>query len=544
MQIDELKNEGLTREYKVTLDKDELDRRIDTILADVRDKVRMKGFRPGKAPMSLLRRLHGEAARSQAVEESVRESTDKLFQDKGVRPATQPQIELGEVTEDAGFDFTVSAEILPDIDVEGFRPPKLERMTAKVGEAEVEEALKRLADQSKSFEPAAKTAKAKDGDAVVIDFAGKIDGEEFEGGTGEDVEIELGAGRFIEGFEEQLVGVKAGDACEVRVTFPDAYARADLAGKEAVFDVAVKEVKRPKPVEIDDDLAKNFGMDDLAALREALREQVQNECTQLSRAQVKRQLLDKLHEAYDFPVPQRMVDMEYRNIWEQIKRDAIMNGEAKEEDVADLEEPESEEERKEFRDIAERRVRLGLLLSELGMANKIELGQDDVMRKAVEEARKYPGQEQQVFEYLTQNEQGQAQLRAPLYEEKVVDFVIEMAEVDEQEVDLEKLRKIVQEAEEEVEPSSDAGKKPAAKSTQKKAASKSSGGAKKTAAKSTGTTKKTAAKSGAAKKTASSGAKKAASSGAKKPASAAAKKTPASAAAKKTPASGAAKKDT
>lgn len=533
MQIDELKTEGLTREYKVTLGKDEIDRRIDAILADVRGKVRMKGFRPGKAPMSLLRRLHGEAARSQAIEESVRESTDKLFQDKGERPATQPQIELGELAEDAGVDFTVSAEILPEIDVADFKPPKLERMTATAGEAEVEEALKRLADQSKSFEPAAKTAKAKEGDAVVIDFTGRVDGEEFEGGTGEDVEIELGAGRFIEGFEDQLVGAKAGDAREVKVTFPDAYARADLAGKDAVFDVTVKEVKRPKPVEVDDDLAKNFGMDDLAALRDVIREQVQNECNQLSRAQVKRQLLDKLHEAYDFVVPERMVDMEYRNIWEQIKRDAIMNGEAKEEDIADLEEPESEDERKEFRDIAERRVRLGLLLSEIGMANKIELSQDDVMRKAVEEARKYPGQEQQVFEFLTKNEQGQAQLRAPLYEEKVVDFVIEMAEVDEQEIDLEALRKIVQDAEEEEDPSSDPGKMSDAKSTRKKTAAKSSGGAKTSASKSTGAAKKSTAKSTTSKKTAASGTKKTASSGAKKQASSATKKKPASGAAKK-----------
>jgi len=406
------------------------------------------------------------------------------------------------------------------------RTPKLERNTATADDATVDEALKRLAEQSKSFEPAAKTAKAKEGDAVVIDFAGKVDGDEFEGGAGEDVEIELGAGRFIEGFEEQLIGVKAGDAREVRVTFPEGYARSDLAGKDAVFDVTVKEVKRPKSVELNDDLAKNFGMDDLAALRDALREQVQNECNQLSRAQVKRQLLDKLHAAYDFPVPQRMVDMEYRNIWEQIKRDAIMNGEAKEEDIADLEEPESEEERKDFRDIAERRVRLGLLLSEIGMANKIELSQDDVMRKAVEEARKYPGQEQQVFEFLTQNEQGQAQLRAPLYEEKVVDFIVQMADVDEQEVDLETLRKIVQEAEEEDEPSSDAGKKTPSKPAAKKTASKSSGSKKTTAAKSSGTQKKTAAKSGTAKtakKTTASAKKTTASTAGKKAAAGPAK---------------------
>ncbi len=513
MQIEEVKNEGLKREFRVSVDKDELDRRVQLILMDFRDKVQMKGFRPGKAPLSLLRKLHGEAAIGQAVEDSVRENTDKLFRDRKLRPATRPDVEVGEVDEDKGFDFTVKAEVLPEIDVAAFKAPALERLVARPSDADVEEALARLAAQSRRFEDAPASYRAKTGDVVRIDFEGRIDGTPFEGGTGEDVELEIGSGQFIPGFEDQLVGVKSGDERKVTVTFPENYGRADLAGKGAVFTVTVKAIRVPQEAVVDDELAKGFGLESLDALKDLLRQQLEQEAAQLSRARLKRRLLDALAEAYDFPVPETMVDLEYRDIWEQIKRDAIQSGEASEADLAEKEEPDSEEERREFRAIAERRVRLGLLLSEIGLANNIEISRDELMRKVVEEARRFPGQEQQVYEFYTKNEQAMAQLRAPLYEDKVVDYILEMAEVSEREVSLADLRKAVEEedekeaAEAEAEPKKAKAKtKPKAKA-RKSAKAKAEPARKGTSGKSTAgkaTTKKAAAGKSGARKTARS----------------------------------------
>ncbi len=491
MQIEELKNEGLKREFKVSVDKEELDRRVQLILMDFREKVPMKGFRPGKAPLSLLKKLHGAAAIGQAVEESVRENTDKLFRDRKLKPATRPEVEVGEVDEDKGFDFTVRAEILPEIDVTAFKAPALERLVARPSDDDVEEALARLATQSRRFAEAPANYRAKTGDVVRIDFAGSIEGTSFEGGSGEDVELEIGSGQFIPGFEDQLVGAKSGEERALTVTFPQDYGRADLAGKEAVFAVTVKEIRVPRETAVDDELAKGFGLESLAALKDLLRQQLEQEAAQLSRARLKRRLLDALAEAYDFPVPETMVDLEYRDIWEQIKRDAIQSGEATEADLAGKEEPDDEEERREFRAIAERRVRLGLLLSEIGLANNIEISRDELMRKVVEEARRFPGQEQQVYEFYTRNEQALAQLRAPLYEDKVVDYILEMAEVSEREVSLADLRKAVEEEDEkDAEPEAKPkkakakAKTKAKKSTKAKAAParKATTGAKKAAA--------------------------------------------------------------
>ncbi|WP_281301119.1 MULTISPECIES: trigger factor [unclassified Iodidimonas] len=497
MQIDEIKTEGLSREYKITVEKTDLDQRVQKILDDLRTKVRMKGFRPGKTPLALLKKLHGEAARGQAIEETVRESTDALFRERKIRPALQPSIKVGDVEADAGFDFTVSAEILPDVDTSDFKAPALDRLVASPSDADIDAALQTLAGQSKSFEAAAKTYKAKTGDAVIIDFVGSVEGTEFEGGKGDDVQLELGSGQFIPGFEDQLAGAKAGDDLTVDVTFPENYGRDDLSGKPAQFKVSVKEVKKPAEAKIDDDFAKNFGLEGLDALKDALKTQLEQEAKALSRAKVKRALLDKLADAYDFAVPQGMVDLEYRDIWGQIKRDAIMSGEATEEELAGQDEPESEEDRKDYRDIAERRVRLGLLLSELGMANKIEINRDELMRRVAEEARRYPGQEREVFEFYTKNEQALAQLRAPLYEDKVVDFILEMADLNDIEMSLEELRKAVREEEEAEAEEADSGKKAAGKKASDKKA-----GSKKSAAKSADDEEKTEGKKAPAKKAA------------------------------------------
>lgn len=495
MQIDELKNDGLKREFKVTAEKDDLDRRIQLILLDLRDRVRMKGFRPGKAPLALLKSLHGEAARAQAIDEAIRETVDSLFRERKIRPAMQPKIDVADVAEAGGFSFTVEAEILPEIDTVGFKAPALNRLVAKPSDKDVDAALDRLITQSKVYEAAADGAVSKAGDAVIIDFVGSVDGEEFSGGKGEDVQLELGSGQFVPGFEDQLIGVKAGQEKTVSVTFPEKYGRADLNGKDASFQVSVKEIKTPVDRKIDDELAQSFGLEDLAQLKDAIRTQLENEAKELSRAKVKRTLLDSLADSYDFDVPAGMVEMEYRDIWSQIKRDAVMSGEATEDELAELDEPESEEDRNEYRAIAERRVRLGLLLSELGLSNNIEISRDELMQRVADEARRYPGQEREVFEFYTKNEQAMAQLRAPLYEDKVVDFILEMADITDIDVSLEALRLAVTEEDGEED------------SSGKKAASSRSAAKKKTSStkkKASGTDEKAAAaeKKASAKKTA------------------------------------------
>ena len=482
MHVEELQNEGLKRAYKVVVGVDEIEERLQVILKDLRDRVHLKGFRPGKAPLPLLKRLHGERAFGQVIEETVSESTEKVFRDNQVRPAMRPDVDLEDVEQDKDLAFTVKVEVLPEIDIADFAAPALERLVAKAGDQDIDSYLERLAAQQKRFEPAAKTYKAKDGDAVVIDFIGRIDGEAFDGGAGEDHQLELGSGTFIPGFEEQLVGVKTGDKKDVTVTFPEDYGANELAGKEAVFEVTAKEVRKPADVKIDDDLAKNLGLDDLAALREMVSQQIGRENAELSRARLKRALLDALADRYDFAVPQGMVDLEYRQIWEQIKRDAIMAGEAKPEDYEGKDEPDDEADRTEVRSIAERRVRLGLLLSELGMENNIQIGKDELNRRVVEEARRYPGQEQQVFEFYQNNEQAMAQLRAPLYEDKVVDFILEMADITDRDVTREELERALAEVDDDAQ--AEAKPKPAAK----KAAAKKPATKKPAAAKSAGTT--------------------------------------------------------
>ncbi|WP_374763954.1 trigger factor [Yunchengibacter salinarum] len=564
MHIEELLNDGLKREYKVVVPADDLESRMETILDDFRANVAMKGFRKGKAPMSLLKKMHGDKAMNQVISETMQETTQKVLEEKDVRPATQPDVEMDEFEQGSDLSFTMKMEILPAIETEGFTAPKLERWTAEVSDKDVDEALERIAADQKSFRAAAKTAKAKDGDAVLIDFVGRVDGEEFEGGKAEGHQLELGSGSFIPGFEEQLVGVKAGDEKVVTVTFPEQYQAEQLAGKEAEFTVTVQEVQKPAEAAVDDDMAKNLGFDDLDALKEQVRSQIESETGNLTRAHLKRQLLDQLAESYDFEVPQNMVDMEFRQIWEQIKRDAIQSGEATEEEFEGLDEPKDPKEAEEFKQIAERRVRLGLLLSELGVKNDIDVTQDEVNQRMVQEARRFPGQEMQVFQFFQQNEQARAQLRAPIFEEKVVDFILEMAEMDEKSVSRDELVKAVQEIdEEEADPKkaakrqtgkSGGGKKAASsKSTSKKSAAKDDAGegtekktagkstAKKSTAKSTaksGTSKSTGAKAGAAKKSASGESK---ASGASK---SAAKKPAAKSAAKSTAKSGTAKKAT
>jgi len=521
MQIEELLNDGLKREYKIVVEASELDARLDKILDEFRATAKIKGFRPGKAPLSLLKRMHGERAKGQVISEAMQETSSKLFEEKEIRPALRPDVDMGEYEDGKDLEYTLKVEVLPDVDVDSFKAPALERWIAEAEEADLEKALKNIAGQQKAFKKAAKTTKSKEGDAVLIDYVGRTGGEAFDGGTAEDHQLELGSGTFIPGFEDQLVGTKAGDEVLVKVTFPEQYQSADLAGKDAEFTVNVKEVRKPTDAKVDDDLAKNLGLDDLNALKEALKGQLDGDNANLTRAHLKRKLLDNLSEEYDFAVPTGMVDLEFAQIWEQIKRDAVMNGEAKAEDFEGKDAPEDEAEAAEFRAIAERRVRLGLLLSEIGVKNDVQVTQEEVNRKIIEEARRFPGQEAQVFEFYQKNEDARAQLRAPIFEEKVVDFVLEQAELTDKSVTRDELEAAVREIDEE-----DANPAKAKKAAPKKKAAAKKAPAKKATAKKADADEKAPVKKAPAKKAA-----------AKKPA---AKKAPA----KKAPAKkAAAKKD-
>ncbi|MGD8327434.1 MAG: trigger factor [Sphingomonadales bacterium] len=497
MQITEVTNEGLKREFAIKVEASELEQRMNTVVGELKDRMRLPGFRPGKVPPSLIRKMHGEAIRAQVIQEAVNENTQKLLEEKKLRPAFQPDVEVTKDEEEGDLEYKIALEILPEIKAPDFAKLKLERLVAEVADEQVDEALEKLAEQQKSFKTAAKTKKAANGDAVVIDFLGKIDGEAFEGGAGEQFQLELGSGMFIPGFEEKLVGVKTGDELEVSVPFPKDYHADELAGKDATFEVKVHEVKTVVETKVDDDLAKNLGLEDLAALRKLMVERIEREHEGMSRTNLKRRLLDALAEDADFEVPATMVDAEYQQIWNTLLQ------QVEEDERKDLEGDEKEQ--AEYRSIAERRVRLGLLLAEVGQDNKIEVQNDELNRLIMDEARRFPGQEQQVFEFYQKNPNAMAQLRAPLYEDKVVDFILELATVTDKKVSRSDLEAILTEEEEEAEKPAKKAKKPAAK---KKAPAKKAE-PKKAAAEKKAPAKKAAAKKPAAKKTAKKAADKA-----------------------------------
>ena len=418
----------------VVVDAKDLDNKLTSKLTELAQQIRMPGFRPGKVPVPLLRKTYGQRVMGEVLEETVNESTSKVLEDKELRPAMQPKIEITKFEDGSDLEYTIAVELMPTIEPIDFSGIKLERMVAEVADSAVDERLTALADQMKSFSDAAEDQAAAEGDAVVIDFKGSIDGEAFEGGAANDFQLELGSGSFIPGFEDQLVGLKAGESKTVEVTFPEDYGSTDLAGKAAEFAVDVKQVKVPLPVPVDDSLAEKLGLENLDALRGSLRDQMGQDYAGLSRARLKRTLLDALDEAQQFEVPPGMVDAEFEAIWGQVTKDLEDQGKT----VEDLDKPE-EEAKGEYRKIAERRVRLGLLLSEVGRQNNIEVSQDEMTRAIAEQARRFQGQEQQVFEYFQNSAEAQAQLRAPLLEDKVVDFILEMADVTDRTVELDEL---------------------------------------------------------------------------------------------------------
>ena len=441
MQVTETLNEGLKRGYEIVITGAELDAKVDEKLIEAQPEVEMKGFRKGKVPMALLKKQFGDRVLGEAMQESIDGAMSEHFDKSGDRPAMQPDVKMTNEDWKPGQDVNVAMTYealptIPDVDLKGI---KLEKMVVKADDASVEEALNNLASTAQDFET--KKGKAADGDQVVIDFLGKVDGEAFDGGAAEDYPLVLGSNSFIPGFEEQLIGTKAGEEKNVEVSFPEEYGAENLAGKAAVFECKIKEVKKAKPAEINDDLAKKFGADDLAALKSQITERLEAEYAGAARAVQKRGLLDQLDTAVSFDLPPSLVQAEADQIAHQLWHDENPDVEGHDHDKI---EPTDEHNK-----LAERRVRLGLLLAELGQKAEVEVTDAEMSQAIMRQAQQYPGQERQFFEFVQQNAQMQQQLRAPLFEDKVVDYVFELAEVSEKEVSKDDLEKAIEALEEE-----------------------------------------------------------------------------------------------
>lgn len=435
MEVTEKSTEGLDRRFLVKVTAAELDEKLVARLEEIKGQVHLKGFRKGKAPVSFLKKMYGKGVMGEIVQEIVAETSQKAFSERDLQPAATPHPHFHSDMEEviagkADLEYDVHAEILPSFEPMDVSTLKLKRLIADVPEEDIEDALNKIAEQQTAYAARSEKAKSREGDMVTIDYVGRIGDEEFEGGKGEKVDLVLGSGSFIPGFEDQLTGVKSGDEVKVEVTFPEDYTAKDLAGKDAVFDVTVSEVKAPEKVAIDDELAKKVGLDDLEALKTGLKERIENEYKQLSRGHLKRALLDKLDAAHDFDLPNGMVDAEFEQIWRQV--------EAAERDEEDKDKTEDEL-KAEYRKIAERRVRLGLVLAEIGKNADVQVPQEDLQREMINMARAYPGQEREVLEFYQKNPAALQQLRAPLFEEKVVDYIVERAEVTDETVSKEKL---------------------------------------------------------------------------------------------------------
>ncbi|HWJ69069.1 MAG TPA: trigger factor [Sphingobium sp.] len=430
MQIVETLNDGLKRAYTLTVTAKDIDARVEEEVKAIAPQVRMPGFRPGKVPANLVRKMHGPALQREALDKSIREGVDKLLADNKLRPAMQPTIELAEGYEDGkDAEIKVALEVLPVVPTPNIEGITLERLIVDVTEEQIDESVNRLAEQSQQFEDAPAKAKAKTGDQVVMDFVGKVDGVAFDGGTGTDMAVVIGSGNLIPGFEDQIVGVKVGDEKTINVTFPAEYQAANLAGKDATFDLSITAVKVASDKAPDDEFAKQFGLESLEKLRELLKSQIEQEHGNLTRTFMKRRLLDQLAAGHDFEVPPGMVEAEFNQIWAQLEH------EAGHEEDPEAARAEMEAEKDDYRAIAERRVRLGLLLSEIGQANGVEITQAEMNRLVAQAAQQYAPQDRERFvEYVRNEPMAAAQLRAPLYEDKVVDYLFEQATVTERSV--------------------------------------------------------------------------------------------------------------
>jgi trigger factor len=433
MQVKELKKEGLNIEMEVTLGAKELDAQVDERLQEYAKTMKLPGFRPGKVPVNILKQRYGRAVMGEVLEKAVNDSTVQVLKDKNLRPALQPKIEIKQFDEGKDLTYTMSVETLPEFKIADFKSLKVEKPVTKPEKKAVDEALERVAKQRQKTRPLEKDRATKKGDILTIDFKGRTEaGVAYPGMSSEDHRLELGSNQFISGFEEQLIGKNKGDKVEVKVTFPEPYHMAELAGQPAIFDVEVKDIQEAVPAEINDEFAKSLGFEDEKALREAVEKQMQSEYDQLSRMKTKRSLLDALDSGHDFEVPAGMLDLEFGSIRQQLameRPDQAEGGELKL----------SKEEEEELKAIAERRVRLGLILSEVGRANNITVSDQELQRAVITEAQRFPGQEADVFNYYSKNRQALESLRAPVFEDKVVDYIITQADVSEKTVTLDEL---------------------------------------------------------------------------------------------------------
>ena len=441
MNVTETKSEGLSREFRVSVPKGDLAAKFAEKINELQPKMTLKGFRPGKVPTAHIKKMYGKSIMADIVNDLVQETSDKALAEKAVRPASRPSIKLdGDqdklIAGEADLAYSMALEVMPEFEPADVTGISVERMVAEPTEEEINDALKRIADNNKSYEK--KEGKAETGDAVVLDFVGSIDGEKFDGGSAEGQTLVIGSGRFIPGFEEQLIGASAGDDVNVNVSFPENYQVPTLAGKAALFETKVHEVKAPKETEINDEFAKTLGLEGLDALKDAVKKDLSGELEFATRQQVKRVLLDALDERHSFDLPPLMVEAEFNQIWGQFEAEKKA-GRLSEEDKAKSD----EELRAEYRKIAERRVRLGLVLAEIGRRADVQITNEELVRALRQEASRYPGQEKQVIEFYTKNQGAMAQLRAPIYEEKVVDYILTQATVTDKSVTREELMKVI-----------------------------------------------------------------------------------------------------
>ena len=465
MQVVETKNEGLSREFTITVAADELDQKVETKLIEVGQTVKMPGFRPGKVPMKILRQRFGQSVLGEILEGTVSESSQAVLTERSLKPAMQPKIEISSFDPGSDLVYTMAVDVMPEIEPVDFSTLTLTRYKPEITDEEVNNAMDELARNNRATQKIEKDRKTQSGDVVIMNFKGFVDGEAFEGGEATDFRLELGSGQFIPGFEDQLIGQKAGEDLKVNVSFPEEYGAANLAGKAAVFECKINEIHEYTDRVLDDEFAKELGLESLDDLRGQMRSRIEGEYAELARAKTKRELLDILFEKHDFEVPEGMVTGEFDQIWSQFTK-------AKEEGNIDEEDKEKDEEvlKSEYRDIAKRRVLLGLLLSHVGDTAKVEVTQEELQQAVFRQAQRYPGQEREVFEYFTKSPEMMNSLRAPIFEEKTVDYILELATVTDVSLPVDQLLESDDDSTEGEEGKK--AKKAAKKSSAKKAASK------------------------------------------------------------------------
>jgi trigger factor len=444
MQVTETLAEGLKHEFQISVPASDLDAKADARLVDLKDKVRLNGFRPGKVPVSHLKKVYGRSVMAETIDQTIRDTNSQIFTERGYRLATEPKVTMPTeqkavediLTGKSDLTYTVSIEVVPPIQLADFKSFTVEKPVAEVSDVDVDEAIKRISDQNRTFAAKGEGTKAEPGDRVTISFKGTIDGTPFEGGSGENIQVTIGSNTFIPGFEEQLLGIAAGETRTLKVSFPKNYASEKLAGQPAEFETTATLIEAPQATEINDEFAKTLGLESLNKLKEAARERLAAEFAGATRQRVKRMLLDRLDESHRFEAPPSLVDEEFNLMWNSIKAEMESSGKT----FAD-ENTTEDAATEEYRKIADRRVRLGLVLSEIGEKNKITVTDDEVSRAVIERARQMPGREKEVWDYYRNNANALAQLRAPIYEDKVVDFILELADVTEKKVTREDLYK-------------------------------------------------------------------------------------------------------